>query len=115
MHTPDPCTPPPDTDSTGDVRHAFAKVWPYLQATVEFYARSLTADRDEREDLIQEGRAELWRTDASRCEIRSRHDLAYLRTKLTRHVRKVAVSKGLVGETAAEWVPDDLKRRLMGP
>ena len=59
-------TPPPEDGATGDVMQAHAKVWPYLQAPVELCARELTKDRFKRRELIQEGRLELWRIDATR-------------------------------------------------
>lgn len=83
-------TPPPDTNATGDVMQAYAHVWRRVQFAVEQYARSLTADRDEREDLIQEARVELWRMDASRCDLGNRDELFYLRRRLIHHMLKVA-------------------------
>lgn len=83
-------TPPPDTNATGDVMQSHARVWRHVQCAVERCARSLTDDRDEQEDLIQEARVELWRIDPSRCNLRSVDDLRYLRKVVTRHMRKVA-------------------------
>ena len=83
-------TPPPNTSATGDVMQAHARVWRHVQCAVESCARALTRDRDEREDLIQEAHVELWRIDASRCDLRNREDLRYLRRMLTNHMCKLA-------------------------
>lgn len=88
--TPDAFTPPPSTNATGDAMQAFARVWRHVQSAVERYARDLTDDRDEREDLIQEARVELWRIDASRCDLRSAKDLQYLRRALKNRMRRAA-------------------------
>lgn len=88
--TTDAFTPPPDTDATGDAMQAFARVWRYVQSAVERHARELTEDRDEREDLIQEARVELWRIDASRCDLQSAEDLQYLRRALRNRMRRAA-------------------------
>ena len=83
-------TPPPDTDATGDVMQSQARVWRHVQPAVERCAYSLTDDRDEREDLIQEARIELWRIDPSRCNLQSGDDVRYLASVLMRHMRNFA-------------------------
>ena len=88
--TPDAFTPPPNTSATGDAMQACARGWRHVQTAVERHARELTGDLDERDDLIQEARVELWRMDASRCDLRSARDLQYLRRALANHMRNVA-------------------------
>lgn len=83
-------TPPPNTNATGDVLQAHARVWRHVQHAVESCAQALTTDPDEREDLIQEARVELWRIDASRCDLRNREDVVYLRRMLTNRMCKLA-------------------------
>ena len=112
MQTAESFTPPPEGGATGDVMQAYTRVWPHLQVEVERYARTMTKDRDERDDLIQEARRELLRIDASRCDLRSLDDLLYLRARLTKHMRRVAVSQGLVMETPSESVPEDVVKNL---
>lgn len=58
-------------------------------------ARLLTKDRDERQDLIQEARLALWQVDASRCDIRNRAEVRYLRKLLINHMRDVAARRGM--------------------
>ena len=93
MDTAESFTPPPEAGATGDVMQWYSKVWPHVQVAVEFCARDLASDREEREELVQEGRLELWRPDASKCDIRSREDLLYLRAMLTTHVRRVSANR----------------------
>ena len=112
MQTAESFTPPPEAGATGDVMEAYTRVWPHLQVEVERCARKITKDRDERDDLIQEARLELWRVDASRCDLRSMDDLLYLRAMLTKHMKKVAVSRGLVKEAPSESVPEDVVKTL---
>lgn len=83
-------TTPPNTKATGDVMQAHARVWRHVQHAVESCARALTTDRDEREDLIQEAHVELWRIDASRCDLHNPEDLRYLRRVLTNRMCKLA-------------------------
>jgi len=87
---PESFTPPPDTSATGDVMQSYGHVWRRVELAVERCARSLTEDRDERDDLIQEARVELWRIDPSRCNPQSADDVRYLARVLMRHMRKVA-------------------------
>lgn len=103
-------TPPPDTNATGDAMQAYARVWRYVQYAVERYARSLTEDRDEREDLIQEARVELWRIDPSRCDLQNRNDVDYLRRMLRNCMRDLAKKRVV----RAESVPASVVKELGG-
>lgn len=105
-------TPPPANGATGDVMQAYTKVWPHLRMTVEHTARELTKDRDEQNDLIQEARVALWQIDASRCDVRNREDLLYVRKVLKQHMKKVATAMGLVLEVSSSTVPEDVMKRL---
>ena len=106
-------TPPPEDGAAGDVMQAYARVWPYVEAAVEYTAREVAKDRDNRKELVQLAKVELWNQDASRCNIRSRDDLDYLRKVLSAFVKKKAAGKRVVVDTPSEIVPDDLKDRLL--
>jgi len=112
MNTSEPFTPPPESSDTGDVMHAYAKVWPHVQVAVEYTVRDLTKNREFREELIQEARLEFWRVDPSRCNIRSLDDLLYLRSVLTTHVRRFAASRRREDATWLDVVPKDLRDEL---
>jgi hypothetical protein len=71
-------TPPPDSTETGDVRHAFLKVWKGVEPAMERCVLLLTEDPDERKDLLQEARFALFDMEATRCNPASEKDLAAL-------------------------------------
>ena len=104
-------TPPPAEGATGDVMGAYSKIWRCVQAAVEREAYRLGDDHDEREELIQVARLELWRIDPSRCDITDPRDVAFLKGMLRKGMSDAAAK--LRGENSrSEEVPADLLKQL---
>ena len=114
MSSPEAFTPPPQAGATGDVMQAYARIWRHVQVAVERHVRELTTDYDEREELMQAARLELWRIEPSRCDVTNREDVLYLRALLKRHIGGVATKKFGGKNARSDSVPLDLVKQLGG-
>ena len=107
-------TPPPAEGATGDVMQAYSRIWRHVQIAVERHADWLANDRDEREVLIQAARLELWRIDASRCDVTDPEDVARLRDRLRKAMSKEAKANFRGRHARSDVVPLDLVKELRG-
>ena len=105
-------TPPPADGATGDVMQAHSRIWRHVQVAVKRHADWLANDRDEREVLIQAARLELWRIDASRCDVTNPEDVDCLRKKLRRAMSKEAKANFRGRHARSDVVPLDLVKEL---
>jgi len=81
---------------------------------VERHADWLANDRDEREVLIQAARLELWRIDASRCDVTNPEDVTCLRDRLRKAMSKEAKANFYGRYARSGVVPLDLVKELGG-
>ena len=112
---PEAFTPPPADGATGDVMmQADSRIWRLVQASVHRTADRLSNDRDQREELIQAARLELWRIDASRCDFTDPRELSYLRGILSKEMSNVAEANFRGRNARTDVVPPELAKALKG-
>ena len=105
-------TPPPADGAPGDAMQSYSRIWRHVQVAVERHADWLANDRDEREELVQAARLELWRIDPSRCDVTNREDVNYLRAILRKRMSTVATASFHGRNARSDVVPLDLVKEL---
>ena len=98
-----------------DVMYAQARIWRHVQPGVERHAHILARDRDERDELIQAARLELWRIDPSRCDVTNRDDVAYLREMPKHNMSREAAARSRAESAGVDYVPLDIASQLRAP
>lgn len=111
---PEDFTPPPEGGDTGDVMQAHSRIWRHVRDGVERYAERLANDGDELAELIQAARVELWRIDASRCDLTNPDDVTRLRGKLREAMSKEAKTSFHRRHARSDVVPPDIRKELGG-
>jgi DNA-directed RNA polymerase specialized sigma24 family protein len=74
---------------TGDARRAVESSWPLFEPMLTRMAERMTADQDERDDLVEEARIKLWKADPTRFDLRDPVDVRYLQKILVHRMWRV--------------------------
>lgn len=71
---------------TAEAILAFEIVWPELEPSIKRFARTITGNREDRRDLVQEAMIALWKCDPARFDFRDASEVAYVRRILINHM-----------------------------
>ena len=76
----------PNDKSTYETMLCLIAHWPMLEESIRRFARIITKDRDQQDDLMQEAMIALWKCDVSRYDFLIEADVNYVRRILINHM-----------------------------